>query len=123
MKRITAFILSIIYLSFAFGSQSYDAAVINDLYASAGETEEVSKAIDKSTDGDSITKSVFFKKAHKHLAHVAKVKLPRPSVAAIDDTTSLLAEHHSNASTHQLRSGTPLWSSATIYLKNCVFLI
>lgn len=127
MKRATAFILSIVYLAFAFGSLGHEPTITGVQYSYANAVADIEEAgavtPDTSDENSVVASSFLLKKVHKHLATVAKVKLPRPGVINSSLTSYFVPEHHTITGTHQLRTGTPLWSSATLYLKNCVFLI
>jgi hypothetical protein len=126
MKRAIALILSIVYLTFAFGGSGYEPAAPGSAFtfvAAASENEETGKnAVEKTDTSTQVHKSSLLHKIHKHLATVAKVKLPRPGFINTS-FTSYIPEHHSITGTHQLGTGTPVWSPAILYLKNCVFLI
>jgi hypothetical protein len=126
MKRATAFILSIVYLAFALGgaSQGTDIASMPYSYvAPISENEEADGiSTEKAGDTNFISTGILLKQVHKHLATIAKVKLPRPGFVNIN-FTSFVPEHHSITGTNQLRTGTPIWAPAGLYLKNRVLLI
>lgn len=120
MKRTAAFILTLVYLAFAFGGLMHEPAVASAVYSL--ESDETGKADPKAEEKSFENASVTFKKGHKHLAPVSKIKLPRPALS-LTSYTSFISEYHSDANVHPLRTGTPLWSSATLYLRNCTFRI
>ena len=121
MKRTAAFILTLVYLAFAFGGLVHEPASMAAVY-SLETTDDAGKADTKAEEKSFENASVTFKKGHRHLAPVSKVKLPRPALP-LTTYTSFISEYHSKANVHPLRTGTPLWSSATLYLRNCTFLI
>ncbi|RXK80962.1 hypothetical protein [Filimonas effusa] len=120
MKRTAAFILTLVYLAFAFGGLVHEPTAMAAVYSQ--ETDDAGKPDAKAEEKSFENASITFKKGHKHLAPVSKVKLPRPALP-LTSYTSFISEYHSNANVHPLRTGTPLWSSATLYLRNCTFLI
>lgn len=122
MKRTAAFILTLVYLAFAFGGLVHEPAVASAVYALESSDDAASKTDPKAEEKSFENASVTFKKGHKHLAPVSKVKLPRPALP-FTSYTSFISEYHSTANVHPLRTGTPLWSSATLYLRNCTFRI
>jgi hypothetical protein len=126
MKRAIALILSIVYLTFAFGGSGYEPAAPGSAFtfvSPASENDEAGKnIIEKTHAGTQVSKSSLLHKIHKHLATVSKVKLPRPGFI-YTNFASYTPEHHRITGSHQLSTGTPVWSPATLYLENCVFLI
>lgn len=123
MKQVTVVILSVIYLAFTFTGVGHAPVWEPQVYAPATPENvavDQSKELKKGTEAQFL-KAVKNQKAANHLAGSGKVKLSRPGFSSF--YSPLSAVEPAAGALHHLRTGTPVWSSNTLYLHNCTFIL
>ena len=118
MKQVTAFLLAVIYLAFTTGmvwtlshSGEYAFERLASNSADAGEN-----SFHKYSKGIQLTN------AHKHLAAIGKIKIPRPGFIPV--TNAGFTCYRTVARITQKQNlVTQVLPPASLFIQNCVFLI
>lgn len=121
MKKVTALFLAIIYLAFTTGmawtmSHSGDYAYMSIVAPGGAAEKDEGIAFDKYTGGIQLTK------APKHLAAIGKIKIPRPGSTPAA-SGGFIAFRSAGSVIRKQSLQTLIFSSSSLFIKNCVFRI
>lgn len=119
MKQVTAFFLAIIYLGFTTGmvwTMSHTGEYAFEEKIVKESKDNSPKAYTKYAGGSRLTK------AHKHLAAIGKIKIPRPG-SAPSSSAAFTAYRSAGQTAQKLALVSPIIPQISLFIKNCVFLI